>query len=138
MLLEAFCNRPLIFIVTAIGRQSITCAAVELVTLVPPSGQTCGEYLDPYITSAGGYLTNFDATSGCEFCPFATTDQFLESNFNISYADRWRNLGMLFALSLFNVSLLSFYFEIVELTMVSRLLPFTVSRTYFVSVLAAF
>jgi len=113
MFLEVFCHPPLTFIVTALGNQNITCAAVELVTLSPPSGQTCGEYLQPYITSSGGYLTVYNATSGCEFCPVATTEQFLESGFNISYAHRWRNVGILSAFILFNVSLslLSFCFR---------------------------
>lgn len=88
----------------ALGRQSITCSDVELVTLNPPSGQTCSQYMSNYISAAGGYLTNGDATSNCEFCSTATTDQFLEASFNISYAHRWRDIGFLCAYILFNVS----------------------------------
>ena len=42
----------------AVGRQQITCAAQELVSVNPPSGQTCGQYLQAYIDTAGGYVTN--------------------------------------------------------------------------------
>ncbi|KAF5378810.1 hypothetical protein D9615_006999 [Tricholomella constricta] len=51
----------------ALGRHPIVCSPVELVTLNPPSGQTCQTYLQTYINNAGGYLTNPSATSDCEF-----------------------------------------------------------------------
>ncbi|KAJ7455204.1 pleiotropic drug resistance ABC transporter [Mycena galericulata] len=87
----------------ALGRRSITCSAVELVTMSPPSGQTCGEYLAKYISSAGGYVANPNATSGCQFCSTATTDQFLEGNFNIFYSHHWRDVGLLFAYIFANI-----------------------------------
>ncbi|KAK0203605.1 pleiotropic drug resistance ABC transporter [Desarmillaria ectypa] len=87
----------------ALGRQQITCSSVELVTIHPPSGQTCGEYLNPYISANGGYLTNADATNECSFCSTATTDEFLGRNFNIFYAHRWRNVGLLCVFIAFNI-----------------------------------
>ncbi|KAJ7649950.1 pleiotropic drug resistance ABC transporter [Roridomyces roridus] len=80
----------------ALGKHNITCSPVELVTLNPPAGQTCSQYMGNYISSAGGYLTNGDATSSCEFCSTATTDQFLQASFNIFYSHHWRNCGLLF------------------------------------------
>nr|GAT45631.1 pleiotropic drug resistance ABC transporter protein [Mycena chlorophos] len=89
----------------ALGKHSITCSSVELVRLNPPSGQTCAAYMAPYISFAGGYLTpeTQNATSGCEFCSTATTDQLLERNFNIFYSHHWRDLGLLFAYIGFNI-----------------------------------
>jgi ATP-binding cassette subfamily G (WHITE) protein 2 (SNQ2) len=55
---------------------------VELLKIEPPAGQTCGEYLTTYISNAGGYLTNVDATSTCEFCSTATTDEVRLPSFN--------------------------------------------------------
>ena len=52
----------------AIGKQEVNCAAVEFVTITPPSGMTCAGYMDSYISAAGGYLSNPDATSACQFC----------------------------------------------------------------------
>jgi ATP-binding cassette, subfamily G (WHITE), member 2, SNQ2 len=88
---------------SAVGKQNITCRPVELVTLEPPSGQSCGSYMQSYISSAGGYLTNPDATSACEFCSSRTTDQFLGPSFNIEYSHHWRNFGFMMAFILFNV-----------------------------------
>lgn len=92
----------------AIGKQDVDCTPVELVTLTPPSGQTCGTYMQQYISSAGGYLTNPDASSACKFCSVRTTDQFLEANFNIEYSRHWRDFGFVLVFVAFNVSILPF------------------------------
>ncbi|TFK52853.1 hypothetical protein OE88DRAFT_1627317 [Heliocybe sulcata] len=88
----------------AIGKSEVQCSDVEYVTLTPPSGRTCGQYLQNYISTAGGYLTNPDATSECQYCSIQNTDQFLESSFNIQYAHRWRDLGLLFIYVAFNIA----------------------------------
>jgi len=99
----------------ALGKQNITCSAVELATLEPPSGLSCGDYMQSYMSRAGGYLTNPDATSACKFCSSRTTDQFLVPGFNIEYSHHWRNFGLLMAYILFNISciyLLTYLFRI--------------------------
>lgn len=83
---------------------------MELVQLNPPSGMTCAQYLNPFISSAGGYLVNPDATTACSFCSMSTADQFLASGFNIFYDHAWRNFGLMFAYIVFNVRLLSVFF----------------------------
>ncbi|KAG5638577.1 hypothetical protein H0H81_011797 [Sphagnurus paluster] len=87
----------------ALAHHPIVCSAIELVSLNPPSGQTCQAYLEKYMSVAGGYVTNPLATSGCEFCAFATTDQYLELSFNIFYSHHWRNFGFMIAYILFNI-----------------------------------
>ncbi|KAF7374594.1 Brefeldin A resistance protein [Mycena sanguinolenta] len=87
----------------ALGKHAVTCSDVELLKVNPPSGQTCGQYFAPYISFAGGYLTNADATSACEFCSTATTDQLLEPSFSIFYSHHWRDAGLLFVYVGFNI-----------------------------------
>ncbi|KAF8121914.1 pleiotropic drug resistance ABC transporter [Mycena galopus ATCC 62051] len=87
----------------ALGKHNVTCSAVELLQVNPPSGETCGDYLAPYISAAGGYLTNANATSACEFCSTATTDQLLGPSFNIVYSHHWRDAGLLFVYVGFNI-----------------------------------
>ncbi|KAJ7168526.1 pleiotropic drug resistance ABC transporter [Mycena filopes] len=99
----------------ALGKRAITCGAVELVHMNPPAGQTCGQYLATYIAEAGGYLTNADATSACEFCSTATTDQFLGASFNIFYSNHWRDAGLLFAYigaNIIGIYALTYFFRI--------------------------
>jgi ATP-binding cassette, subfamily G (WHITE), member 2, SNQ2 len=94
----------------ALGHQKIECSPIEFVTITPPSNMTCGQYLNPYISFAGGNLTNPDATSGCQFCSIATTDQFMMQSFNISYDHHWRDLGIVCAFAVANVGFLFFGF----------------------------
>ena len=96
----------------ALGHTLITCAPAELVTIEPPTGMSCSAYMDPYISIAGGYLTNPNAAAECLFCPFRTTDEFLELSFNISYEHHWRDLGVVLGFGVINVRLvcLSFLF----------------------------
>jgi ATP-binding cassette subfamily G (WHITE) protein 2 (SNQ2) len=92
------------YFVTAIGRYPINCSSTELVTVQPPLGMTCGAYMGPYMSYAGGYLTNPDATLACRFCPFATTDQVMMLSYNIEYGHHWRDLGIMLGSVVFNVS----------------------------------
>ncbi|EDR13431.1 PDR ABC transporter [Laccaria bicolor S238N-H82] len=95
----------------AIGGQQVSCSPVEFVSITLPSGMTCGEYMKPFISFAGGYLT-----SDCQFS-IRTTDQFLNSAFNIFYNHHWRNFGFMMTPLVFNFSfiyLLAYIFWIRE------------------------
>jgi hypothetical protein len=87
----------------AIGRQQLTCSSVEFVTLNPPFGSTCSQYLGLFISRMGGFVTNPGATTACNYCAFRTTDEFMGLRFNIHYARHWRNLGIFIAFAAFNV-----------------------------------
>ncbi|GBE83477.1 pleiotropic drug resistance ABC transporter [Sparassis latifolia] len=87
-----------------VGRNPIVCSAAELVPVEPPTGQTCSQYLGPFIDAAGGYLTNGNATSQCLYCAYSTTDAFLGKSFNIFYSLHWRDLGILCAFIGFNIA----------------------------------
>ncbi|RDB26885.1 Brefeldin A resistance protein [Hypsizygus marmoreus] len=88
----------------AIGHQTLECSPIEFVSLNPPPGQTCGEYMQPYIRGAGGYLTNPDDTTSCNFCSVLESDTFLAASFNIFYSHRWRNIGFLLVFTIFNIA----------------------------------
>ncbi|KAF9224734.1 pleiotropic drug resistance ABC transporter [Gyrodon lividus] len=91
------------FLSQVISHQPIICSSTELVILQPPSGVTCGAYMGPYFSYAGGYVMNPQATSACAFCPFETTDQYMMLSLNIEYSHHWRDLGILLGIVLFNV-----------------------------------
>lgn len=94
---------------SAVAHLRIVCLSSELVTLVPPFGQTCGAYLQAYINRAGGYVQDPSATSSCQFCNFANTDQLLGTNFHMFYSHRWRNVGFLVGYIFVNVSSVSIF-----------------------------
>lgn len=86
---------------TGIANQAVHCAANEFLTFQPPSGQTCGQYMDPYISKAGGYLKSSSATSDCEYCTYDSTNVFLKA-VSASYSHSWRDFGILWGYILFN------------------------------------
>lgn len=86
---------------SAVGNAMVTCADNELLSLRPTNGSSCGEYLDAYIQSAGGYLVDATATVECLFCPISETNQYLDT-VSVYYADRWRNFAILWSYVVFN------------------------------------
>ncbi|KAG2347847.1 pleiotropic drug resistance ABC transporter [Suillus weaverae] len=87
----------------AIGGEAISCSYTELVSVNPPKGLTCDKYMGSFMQFAGGYLTNPEAAESCQYCPYATTDQYMLSRFNIAYSNHWRNLGIVFGFVTFNI-----------------------------------
>lgn len=80
----------------------IVCSAKELVNIEPPRGQTCGAYLEEYLSFVGGRLLNPNAMQQCHFCPVANTDTLLAA-LGIHFEDRWRNFGITLAFTFGNV-----------------------------------
>lgn len=80
----------------------VECAAREIVQIPAQAGLSCGEFLDPFVSAAGGRLVQAASDSACGWCPAATTDDIMH-NFGINYDDRWRNFGLLWLYIVFNV-----------------------------------
>ncbi|KAI9708054.1 MAG: hypothetical protein M1820_004258 [Bogoriella megaspora] len=89
---------------TAVANTNVVCADNELLAFTPPSGQTCGDYMQSFISTAGGYLQNNDtmAPGQCSFCPESDTNIFL-AGVSSFYSQRWRNWGLMWAFITFNV-----------------------------------
>lgn len=76
---------PLTYLIAGItstglhGRQ-IHCSDAELSVFNPPTGLSCGEYLNQYVTAAGGQLYNPTATTSCQYCQLSNADQYLAAS----------------------------------------------------------
>lgn len=57
----------------------------------------------PYRQQAGGYLQDPSATDTCAFCTYGNSDAFLEA-LNMSYADVWRNFGLMWVYVAVNIA----------------------------------
>ncbi|TFL05156.1 putative ABC multidrug transporter [Pterulicium gracile] len=79
-----------------IAHAPVECTSSELTVFDPPADSTCGDYLESFMSSAGGKLLKQDATSGCQFCTIENTDMFL-AGFKAEYSERWRNVGIICA-----------------------------------------
>jgi len=87
---------------TGVANTEVICSPIELAIFDPPSGQTCGQYMNNYVNSNGGAIYNPNATSACEYCSTTNTNSFLQS-VSVSYSDRWRNFGLLWVYIIFNM-----------------------------------
>jgi ATP-binding cassette subfamily G (WHITE) protein 2 (PDR) len=89
---------------TALHGRKVECATAEYATFEPPSGSTCGAYLNQFLNQmhAPGYLVASNATTNCQYCAFSTADQILAQS-SIFWADRWRNFGYGMVYIVFNI-----------------------------------
>lgn len=84
--------------------RAVTCASAELSIFNPPSGMTCGAYLEPYLRLAPGHLQNPSATSNCSYCALSSANQYLSPS-GIEWSDRWANFGYLWVYIVFNIAM---------------------------------
>lgn len=88
---------------TAVSDAPAACSDTELKLINPPSGQTCQEYLGPFLEEAGGTLDNGSATSHCQYCGIENTNSFL-NQLSINTNDDWRNFGLMWVYIVFNIA----------------------------------
>lgn len=78
---------------TAVGNSDVRCSAKEYLHFSPAPNMTCQQYMSPYMSVAGGYLLDGNATDSCGFCVMAETNVYL-ATVNIKYSQIWRNWGI--------------------------------------------
>lgn len=100
------------FLSTGLANTNVTCAANEYVTFQPQNGN-CGSYMSEYLKTFPGYLEDPNATADCQFCSYGDSNTFL-SSVDISYDDRWRNFGILWAYIIFNIFAAVFFYWLVR------------------------
>jgi ABC-type multidrug transport system ATPase subunit/ABC-type multidrug transport system permease subunit len=80
-------------VTTALHGVEVVCKQSELNAFTAPSNMTCGEYMEPFFERGGsGYLVS-NSTQDCEYCAYKVGDEFY-STFDLSYSNRWRDLGI--------------------------------------------
>jgi ABC-type multidrug transport system permease subunit len=89
-------------VATQLHDRPIVCSADETSTFNPPSGDTCGAYMAPFLAQAPGTLQNPDATESCRYCSLTVADQYFAGS-DIYWDQRWRNFGIMWAYIIFNV-----------------------------------
>ena len=97
-------------VATQLHDRPIVCSADETNIFNPPSGETCGTYMAPFLAQAPGQLQNPDANESCRYCPLTVADQYFAGS-DIYWSQRWRNFGIMWAYIIFNVyiAVLTYY-----------------------------
>ena len=57
--------------------QPVVCTANEFAEFYPPQGQTCHQWVGPYVQERGGYLQDPSNTTLCQYCQYANGDQYV-------------------------------------------------------------
>ncbi|GMM56132.1 hypothetical protein DAKH74_027480 [Maudiozyma humilis] len=83
-------------------KKPVICAKDELTYFDPPTGQTCGEYMAPFLKYGTGYVKNENATTNCAYCQYSVGDEYL-AFISAPYSNLWRNFGFYFAYIFFNI-----------------------------------
>ena len=84
---------------------TVQCSPLEINIFQPPQGQTCGEFAGPFLSTGFGALYNPKATANCQYCRYSTGDEYLKT-LDISWNDRWRNFGFMWAYVCFNIGMI--------------------------------
>ncbi|MCJ1478683.1 hypothetical protein MMC13_007364 [Lambiella insularis] len=84
----------------------VVCQPQEFARFSAPPGETCQSYAGPYIAQAGGYIQT-GAGGICEFCQYATGDQFA-AGFNVYYDHKWLDYGVFWVYIGFNFFVIFF------------------------------
>ena len=88
---------------TGLAGVRVVCSSDEILKFNPTGGQTCGSYLQEYISEFGGRVLNPTATQQCQFCTVTETDSLLAALW-INYRDRWMDFGITLIYSIFNIA----------------------------------
>ncbi|KAL7904164.1 Brefeldin A resistance protein [Trichoderma velutinum] len=95
------------------------CKPSEVNIFQPPQEMSCEAYAGEFVATAAGKLLNPNATSECQYCRYAVADQWLAS-LDLSWDQRWRNLGFTCAYVLFNVVILFVLFFVLRVWKMKR------------------
>ena len=92
----------------------VHCAPQEAAYFTPPPGSTCAAYAQAFVDTAGGYLTNPNATADCGYCQFSSGVDYMRT-LNIVPEDKWRNFGIFLAFCISNWALVYFFIYTVRI-----------------------
>ncbi|KAJ5629998.1 ATP-binding cassette transporter [Penicillium herquei] len=102
---------PLYYFIEGIGTNAmhaldITCRSSELSVFNAPSSETCGSYAAAFFSQSNstGYLVDENATGQCEYCSYATGDEYVKQ-YDFSYSQRGHNVGIFIGFILFNYTM---------------------------------
>ncbi|KAI9158139.1 ABC multidrug transporter A-2 [Paramyrothecium foliicola] len=89
--------------VAGLYKAKISCSAVQLIIVNPPSGISCEAHFAQQIDAVGGLVLNPEATSGCEYCPITDANSFLYETLEAVAGNPWKIAGYLCVFVAFNI-----------------------------------
>lgn len=73
----------------------VICGDDELARFAPPAGQTCGDYMAPFLARSTGYLVDPSSTTDCGYCLYSNGSEWIPTlNITDPTLQGWRNVGI--------------------------------------------
>lgn len=92
-------------VTTALHQEPVVCQPNEFNSFTAPGDMTCGQYMEAFFASGGpGYLRN-STVQECDYCAYKIGDEFF-GPLQLSYDNRWRDLGIFAAYIVSNIVIL--------------------------------
>lgn len=93
------------FIVNGLDSVKVVCGDNDFIKIRAPPGETCGSYMADFFADGGlGYIGNPNSTDMCDYCQYSLGNDYYESRIGWNFGNRWRNFGILWVFTLFNVT----------------------------------
>jgi ABC-type multidrug transport system permease subunit len=93
-------------ITNALDGVKVVCGESDFIKIKTPPGQTCGDYMADFFSNGGlGYLGNPNSTDYCDYCQYTVGNEYYETRLGWSFSNRWRDFGVLWIFTIFNVVL---------------------------------
>ncbi|CAO3625872.1 unnamed protein product [Mucor fragilis] len=84
----------------------VVCNDSNYIKIKAPPGRNCGEYMADFFADGGlGYIGNPNGTDYCDYCQYSIGNDYYETNIGWSFSNRWRNFGLLWLFTAFNILL---------------------------------
>ncbi|KAI9841060.1 MAG: hypothetical protein M1837_001031 [Sclerophora amabilis] len=95
----------------ALSGLSLSCKDSEISSFIPPAATTCSDYARDFLDSASGFLINPNSTTSCDYCRYATGDEYY-LQYGYEVANKYRDVGALIGFIAFNftVVIMATYF----------------------------
>jgi ABC-type multidrug transport system permease subunit len=70
----------------------VQCNDQEYAIFDPPSGQTCGAYMEEFLSTNPGYLNDPSATANCQYCQYSKGSEYLATLNLPRWVYGWRDI----------------------------------------------
>ncbi|EDO19286.1 hypothetical protein Kpol_1036p28 [Vanderwaltozyma polyspora DSM 70294] len=107
----------------------VICSKKELNYFAPPSGMTCGEYMEPFLNRSTGYIVDPSSTTECAYCIYNVGDDYL-THISSSYSYLWRNFGFYWAYIGFNICAMIGVYYIFHVRKISMIKPGNILKKF--------
>lgn len=78
---------------TVVWNVQVHCKPEEFTKIIIPNGETCGSYMNDFLSRNAGYVDEASATDSCNYCPYATGAEYAQTFNMMAEYYAWRDVS---------------------------------------------